>query len=79
MVKDSYVWVLLFLRLGVSFLTFGGLYFLRLGFVFLRFVVKDSYVWVLVTWASQRETKLKIALRFFFFFSSFSHKSPSGP
>ena len=32
----------------------------------------------IITWASHRETKLKIALRFFFF-SSFSHKSPSGP
>ena len=33
-----------------------------------------------ITWASHRETKLKIALRYYYyFFSSFSHKSPSGP
>ena len=40
------------------------------------FVVSENLVGV-ITWASHGETKLKIALRFFF--SSFSHKSPSGP
>ena len=44
-VTDSYVLGLVFLRLGVSFFTFGVRYSYVCRLVFLRLGVSDFYVW----------------------------------
>ena len=48
-VSQSYVLVFVFLRLGVSFLPFGGWSVLRLGVRFLTFQGYFTYVWGLVS------------------------------
>ena len=44
-VSNSYVWGLVFFRLGVRFLTFGGYFSYVWGLAFLFLLVWNSYVW----------------------------------
>ena len=81
-VRSSYVWGLVLLRLGVSFLTFGGYIFtfgglviLTFGVGFLRLVVRNFYVWWLVFLRlGVNFLTFKVPITEFFFIFSYESK-----